>query len=595
MRIKIKNHLSELLSSKGSCVVKINTEKWAIFTNPNSIISIEKLSAIEQTFNSIEEKIKQGFYCVIFIPYEAALAFDSAFAVKKNTNLPLIWAAFFDKALASLRYEDFPNAENFSIDTKSEVTLNEYKNSLNKIQKYIMNGDTYQVNFTFRIEGKASLPAPKIFLSLFKTQKANFAAFINAGDFSIVSLSPELFIQKLSSKIISEPMKGTISRMPDTQRDLEQIKILSSDPKNRAENLMITDMVRNDIGKICRYGSVKTTKLFSIITTPFVHQMISRVEGRLKQNISLFDIFKALFPAASITGAPKVRTMQIIKEVEKSPRGIYTGTIGLVNKKSDFIFNVAIRTAIVKNKYLKAGIGGGIVADSNAKDEWSEAKLKASFLISKQNSFDIFETILYDKEQGGYIWLNEHLDRLEQSQKYFLRPFHREYILKHLINLSKKLPALARVKIILTEYGKIESEWQRLSHKTWGKNKVRIMISDKKVDSQNVFLYHKTTLRQIYDDELKKAQSSGYEEVIFMNENGHITEGAISNLFVKIDKHWLTPPLNCGLLPGICRKHLILQLCAKEQVIDYKQLMASKKVIICNSVRGFAEVEKIFF
>ncbi|HPO90171.1 MAG TPA: aminodeoxychorismate synthase component I [Victivallales bacterium] len=585
-----ETEFEKILLKKGTSVVKISKRHWGIFENPQEIIYTTKQKDIKVLIDYIESKVKSGFFCILSLSYDSSAAFDSANELKVDPVFPLLWAAFYKAPLVKLKYEDFPHSKNFSLKTTADISRTEYNAAITRIKDYIKNGDTYQVNFTFRINVNTNLNPAILFLNLFRTQKPEFGAFLNMGTMSVISLSPELFIHKKSSTLISKPMKGTISRGIVIEDDLQKKFSLENDPKNRAENLMITDMVRNDLGKICKYGTVKTKNLFNVITTPFVHQMISTVEGEIKEGISLFDILKALFPPASITGAPKIRSMQIIKELEKSPRGIYTGTIGMINLDYDFIFNVAIRTAVQYHNNLCGGIGGGIVADSKIDGEWKEAKLKSSFLISKKTSFEIFETILFDRKDGGFIWLDEHINRLGNSQKYFLRKFNRNKVVNFLYAISKELPDLAKVKISLDESGKIKCKWERLTFKGWGKKYAKVLISKKKTDPSNIMLYHKTTERKLYDEEFLNAQSIGYDDVIFLNKREEITEGAISNIFIKTKNGWLTPPLKCGLLPGIYRKHLILQLSAKEQIIYIKQLISAEKVIICNSVRGKIEV-----
>jgi len=579
--------LEEAISRSGSSLLRLSgSERWALFQDPVEIMRTESLDEVEYVIDAAEKKTKEGLHCCLMVPYDSAPAFDSALRSSRSYEIPAAWAALYKKPERLISFDDFPDSEDVEIRAKNEIAKREYFDSISRIKSLIRDGETYQVNFTFRINAAAPRAAENCFLNLFKFHRPIYGAFVNTGDLKIMSFSPELFLMKKSNILTSFPMKGTAARMPVYEEDLRAAQKLSADSKNRAENLMITDMVRNDLGRISRNGTVKTEALFKTVTTPSVHQMISIVNGTIKGNTGLMDIFRAMFPPASITGAPKVRTMSIIKEIEKSPRGIYTGTIGHISPKGDFIFNVAIRTAVVSGKNLVAGIGGGIVADSMPKSEWDEALLKSSFLKCGGSGFRVFETILFRRNEG-WLWLEEHLDRLEKSQKYFLRRFDRKKINSTLLKVSPKFPSVARVKISLSSDGTPDVEFREIVKNGWRAKKINALFSKIRTSSKNIFLYHKTSERKLYDEELKKAQTVGYDEVIFANEKGEITEGAITNIFAKINGGWITPPVGCGLLPGIWRSKMIAKLSAKEQVIGIEEFMSCEKIMIGNSVRDF--------
>ncbi len=582
--------LNTHLASAGSALVRIpGSRNWGLFRNPLGVVSTASTNDISRCFDQIERSTRRGLYCCMMLSFDAAPAFDKCLRAGRSRGMPLLWAAFYRKPDMLLTPEDLPHSKPSGLEVVKDISPREYRSAISKIKRLISDGDTYQVNFTFRISCSAPDNAEAFFLNLFRHHRPDHGAFVNTGSIKIASLSPEIFIERRGRCIVSIPMKGTAGRMPDFDGDISAARSLSLDPKNRAENLMITDMVRNDLGRICEAGTVKTTELFKVLTTPSVHQMVSEVRGRLRKGSSLFEIFKALFPPASITGAPKVRTMQIIKSLEKSPRGVYTGSIGCIRPGGDFSFNVAIRTATIRRRVLVAGVGGGIVADSSAESEMHEAELKASFLKSVGGCFEIFETMLFERGRG-YLWLDEHLDRMEKSQKYFLRSFDRGKIEAALSRLSRRLPPLARTRISVDENGTPRAKWSGLAAKGWGKRKLTVLISDKRTSSADIMLRHKTSMRKLYDDELKKAKIAGYDEVIFANEKGEITEGAISSVFAKTKNGWITPPPSCGLLPGIWRNHEILRLGAKEQIIGIEELMQFNEVVIGNSVRGSAKV-----
>lgn len=542
----------------------------------------------------LEKKVGKGKFAAGFLSYEAAPAFDKAHKVRNLTDFPLLWFGIYDHAPKIFA----PNLESViefkHIDSKPELTKDEYVSAIRKIEKYIGDGDIYQANFTFRSEiffsGKRNFD-PEIpyhlFESLFQIHPVPYAAYVNTGQAELVSISPELFLEKSSLKIRSMPMKGTAHRRLSAIDDLKAAEALSKDPKNRAENIMIVDMVRNDLGRICRLGSVKAGPLWHVDTYNTVHQMISCVEGDLPPNISLFDVLAATFPAASITGAPKIRAMQIIDELEKSPRKVYTGSIGCVIPGGDFCFNVAIRTLVFREGDVELGVGSGIVADSDPVDEWQESLLKGRFISRKLPSFDLLETMLWCKGKG-VVFLDEHLERLRNSHRYFLWKWNREKIINRLDQAVESLSAFdyARIRLLVSQNGNVVVEVHPLDKQGWGKDVINVKISQSKTDSGNLFLYHKSTFRDFYNQQFKQAQAEGFDEVIFSNEKNEITEGAISNIFIRKGPKWFTPPVKCGLLPGIWRVAKFADLHSEEKILNIEDLKKADEILIGNSVRG---------
>jgi para-aminobenzoate synthetase/4-amino-4-deoxychorismate lyase len=392
-----------------------------------------------------------------------------------------------------------------------------------------------------------------------------------------------------SGKIRSLPMKGTASRALTFEEDEMTAKQLANDPKNRAENIMIVDMVRNDLGKICKPGSISAKPLFRVDTYSTVHQMVSGISGKLEPGIGLLEILAATFPPASITGAPKIRAMEIISELEDSPRKIYTGSIGCFSPNGDLCLNVSIRTFLCSNRRTELGIGSGIVADSEPQKEWLECLMKSGFANFNPPDFDVLETILWDKGVG-FVYLEEHLERARNSQTYFGRKWDKERSNKALRRLKSLLLRekikYARIRFIASKNGSVRTEYAVLESPGWNRKILKLKISKKPVNSKDVFLFHKTTNRKFYDAEFKKTHSEGFDEVIFMNEKGEVTEGAITNIFILTKAGWCTPSLKCGLLPGIWRKKMIGELRAEERIIKLKDLKTAKKIMIGNSVRG---------
>jgi para-aminobenzoate synthetase/4-amino-4-deoxychorismate lyase len=434
-------------------------------------------------------------------------------------------------------------------------------------------------------------------MEILKSHPVPYPAFVNAGKFKILSLSPELFLEKIGDELKTFPMKGTAKRAFMPEDDFKRAKELSKDEKNRAENVMIVDMVRNDFGRICVPGTIKASPLFKVDTYATLHQMISQVKGQLTKGRGICDILKATFPSSSITGAPKVKTMELIRDYEKSERGVYTGAIGCFMPSGDFCLNVAIRTITCGNDCSYAGIGSGIVADSNPSEEWEECLLKKEFINFRSPPFEVLETLLWARNRG-FVFLEEHLKRARNSQKYFLRKWKISEVMNCLDDMESTFPSkirYARVRLLISENGKASAEFSEIKKRGWGKKLLKVVLCKEKIDSRNVFFHHKTTNRNFYDGKFKEALAQGYDEIIFMNRNGEITEGAISNIFIKLDGRWITPPLECGLLNGIWRGKMIVKLRAMEKVILEKDLNEASSIMLGNSVRGGAELERPIF
>ncbi len=418
-------------------------------------------------------------------------------------------------------------------------------------------------------------------------QSVSYSAFIRFKNWDVLSLSPELFFRRDKNKLIAKPMKGTIKRGVDNSDDIAKSCELYNSIKNRAENVMIVDLLRNDIGKISRIGSVKVNKLYEIEKYETLFQMTSTIESQLKNDTSWSKLIKSIFPSGSVTGAPKINTMRIIDKLEKESRGIYTGSIGYITPDDCGVFNVAIRTVVI-NKAQRCGemgIGSGIVYDSSAETEFDECILKANFLTSKYIDFQLIETILLQDHK--YYLLDLHLKRLKGSSEYFGFRYNEEEIIKALNdNCSKEK---YRVRLLLSKNGKITIMKTKLDEIDPG-TKI-VTFSDIKIDPNNIFCYHKTTNRGLYDQELKKAREKGYFDVLFINNRDEVTEGAISNIVIRDKDIYYTPPVKSGLLKGVFRQHLFeSNFPIAEKVLRKEDIMNSKNIYLINSVRGMVEV-----
>ncbi|HUV51437.1 MAG TPA: aminodeoxychorismate synthase component I [Anaerolineae bacterium] len=565
---------------------------WLHFRNPRQIISAHRIEEVIPALNLIEKTVnKHGLYAAGFIAYEAAPAFDPALVVNKNGSFPLIWFGLYGEP----EHLSFPAAKKYcpdqslgqSLTWTSSVTRDAYQDAIAKIKKNIEEGNTYQVNFTYRLTSPFINDPWAYFIELVKAQNALYGAFVNTEEWSICSASPEMFFHLDGNKLSSRPMKGTASRGLTLQDDIKQAQWLYHSEKNRAENIMIVDMVRNDMGRIARAGSVQADELFAIEKYPTLWQMTSTVTA--ETNAGLSEILRALFPPASITGAPKTRTMEIIAELETGPRRIYTGSIGVVSPDRKAQFNVAIRTVLVDKIKGQAeyGVGGGIVWDSIETVEFEESQTKAKVLTERLPDFSLLETILWTPENGYYL-LQYHLARLKDSAVYFSFSADIDAIRDKLLSLTHTFPHTAhKIRLLVTKEGGITCKPEVLRHSIPAHIQ-RVRLAKSPIDSSNLFLYHKTTNRCVYDQAL--AACPGYDDVILWNEKSEVTESCIANIVVELDGELYTPPVRCGLLAGTFRAWLIKQNKVKEKVISLKDLARSLHVYLVNSVRKDQEV-----
>ena len=585
-----------------------------LFLDPIQILTASTPQDLPTLFIQIESAIAQGHHAAGYLSYECGPHFEPATHITApspdQTQPPLAWFGIYTQPITFDHTTGLFNSEPPSLNDPTDkpnqpftdhATLNideaAYTKQILKIKDLIAAGDTYQVNFTNRVTLETPLSPAEAYATLIRQQPVSYAAFLNTSGHHILSLSPELFFQLEGNSITTRPMKGTAPRGLDLTDDTVAAIALQNDEKNRSEHIMIVDLLRNDLGRICTLGSVHVEDLFTIERYPSLLQMTSTVVGTLTPDLPFYEIFRALFPSGSITGAPKIRTMQIIHDLEAHPRGIYTGAIGHIAPNRTATFNVAIRTLVLKDGQATMGVGGGIVTDSDPAAEYRECLLKAAFLTRTPDDFQLIETILWNPtatEHNGLYLLPLHLDRLIASATYFNFPVNettREAITAQLQSLARTLdPATPhRVRLLLDSTGNtILTSTPFTPAKPTG----RIRISTQHTHSTDLSLRHKTTRRTLYDREYKQAIAEGYDEVLFLNERNELTEGTISNLFVRIGDHLYTPPLHSGVLPGIYRRHLLeTNPQAKEKALTLEDLHTADIIYICNSVRGINEVK----
>ncbi len=550
------------------------------FRTPVRILCAHRLAEVEPVLRAVEVATqKEGGCAAGWIAYEAAPAFDAALKVKSTSHFPLLWFGIFREAVETV----LPVVENDldTLDWRPSITADEYRRAVEIIRGHIRNGASYQVNFSYRLKAAAPRDPFAYFVNM-AGDRAPFGAYIETEEWAVCSASPELFFKLEGERIESRPMKGTAARGLWFEQDHTFKRELRDSIKDRAENVMIVDMVRNDLGRIAEVGSVRPVSLFDIEKYPTVWQMTSTIAARSRA--PLFEILQALFPAASITGAPKCRTMEIIADLETTPRNLYTGAVGFVLPKRIAQFNVAIRTMVVDKVKgcAEYGVGGGIVWDSRPAAELMESRTKAAVLSPYPRRFELVETML--RRDDGSVWLlEEHLLRLAKSADYFDFKFDEQLVRKALAEAIASLPAgLHRLRLTLARDGLFDLQAQAIETEmlTFG----RLTLAAEPIDPKDRFLYHKTTFRAPYERALKNRP--GFDAVLLFNEAGEITETTIANVAVEIDGRLCTPPVECGLLPGTLRAHLLHEKVLTERVITVEQAVASGKVYLLNSVRG---------
>ena len=561
--------------------------QWLHFGAPQQIISAHRMEKVMPALKTIEEQVyRHGLYAAGFIAYEAAAAFDSALAVKEDGLFPLLWFGIYGKPEQISLPTTAPSIQDLPRTWTPSVTRAEYEHAISRIKHYIEAGDTYQVNFTVRLRSPFRGDPWSYFIELARAQDASYGAFVNTKDWIICSASPELFFQLDGDELISRPMKGTASRGMMLNDDLQKAEWLHHSEKNRAENVMIVDMVRNDMGRIAHTGSVHVSKLYEVEKYPTLWQMTSTV--RAETGAGLRAIMQALFPPASITGAPKRRTMEIIAELEQTPRRIYTGSVGFMRPDRKAQFNVAIRTVLIDKATSQAeyGVGGGIVWDSVDKMEFEECQTKARIITQRVPDFSLLETILWTPEEG-YFLLPYHRARLMDSAAYFSFSADRDAISTKLVSLAHTLPKTAhKVRLLLAKDGGITLQAEALGEAA--ALPLHVCLAPTPIDSANPFLYHKTTNRVVYEQALSACP--GYADVLLWNEKGEVTESSIANIVVELDSGLYTPPIPCGLLPGTYRAYLLEQGKVRERVIRKEDLARSAHIYLVNSVRKEREV-----
>jgi para-aminobenzoate synthetase/4-amino-4-deoxychorismate lyase len=561
-----------------------SSKRWLRFSHPYRIIEVACLDRVIPSLQQIETLVNENrWYAAGFLSYEAAGAFDSALITRTPSAIPLLWFGLFPDP----EEIELPTPE-YSAYTLGEALASadeqEYRHAIRRIKECIHAGDTYQVNYTLRLETPFKGDPWQLFLAMVRAQSPGYAAWLDTGRHAICSASPELFFRLDGNLLTCKPMKGTVKRGRTQKEDILLAEWLQQSEKNRAENLMIVDMIRNDLGRVADTGSIHVPRLFEVEKHPTLWQMTSTVTAECNKSVT--EVLCALFPCASITGAPKVRTTQIIAELEPTPRGLYTGCIGFLAPGRQAQFNVAIRTAVVDRSLGRAeyGSGGGIVWDSAPDDEYKEALLKARVLTEQRPEFSLLETMLWTPEDGFFL-LPRHLKRLLDSADYFGYRIDGKEIEKQLLDRMSEARLPQRVRLLVNEKGEARIETAELP--VLQKSPARLRLARDPVNSEDSFLYHKTTRRRVY--ETAQQMFPDYDDVLLWNERGEITESCVANIVAEMEGSLFTPPIDSGLLAGTFRAVLIEQGTIRERVLMMDDLQRCSKLYLINSVRKWRD------
>ena len=567
-------------------------------------------------FQQAENFLTEGLYLAGWFGYEFGYLLEPSLArhIHPDSKKPLARLGVFRQPLIFAHdsgeshippWPDPPSeqtAQDYRLTSlHPNLTQTDYTAALAKIKAYIESGDTYQVNFTLKLLFDFEGSPEALYQTLRRNQSVSFGAYLRNGDQRILSFSPELFFKRTGEQCLVRPMKGTIQRGPYPAEDARLMDFLQGDEKNRSENVMIVDLLRNDLGRICTPGTVAAQSLFDIETYETLHQMTSTITGHLPVTTKIETLFRALFPCGSVTGAPKIRTMEIIHELESGPRGVYTGAIGFIAPSGEATFNVPIRTIELNGSKGAMGIGSGIIHESDPEQEWRECLLKGCFLSDPAPPFSLIETLLWQPD-SGYWLLSEHLERLAASAAYFRYLFSKKELMALLDRQALDFTVSPiRVRLTLTKSGRMELDVTPCpapAAVTWPIPQIaqaelpQVIFSDQATDPGSHWLFHKTTLRKMYDTERRRALAAGLYEVLFANARGEVTEGSITTIFIKQQGALLTPPMECGLLPGVFRRHLLEHpaLPVREAILTRRDIERAEALFVGNSVRGLVQV-----
>lgn len=601
-----------------------------LFVKPICRMVCREGEDLENYLQQLQRKLDSGHYLAGWFGYEFGSMLEGRYSRDTSTfSKPPSILADFGVFLKPYKFNHHTGENNFPLCKSSAFSLtdsdfsvsnlqpnmsqDEFVEALAKVKEYIAAGDTYQVNYTMKLLFEFQGSVEALYRSLRRNQSVCYGAYIKNSDGHVLSFSPELFFRKSDEEIVVRPMKGTYARGNHLEEEQRYKEILHHDTKNRAENVMIVDLLRNDLSRLLfdeTNACVTTSSLFDVESYESLLQMTSTVRGTCDggkiANLPVARLLHSLFPCGSITGAPKIRTMQIIEELEKEPRGVYTGAIGFIAPDGETAFNVPIRTIHLKGDTGEMGIGAGITHDSNPIEEWHESLLKGKFLTHLQQPFQLFETMLWQRD-GGYYLLGAHLSRLNEGADFFKFSCDIEKVEQFLQTEAEAFlePSL-RVRLVLEKDGTFSiatvpcsppshitlPESADLESREIGGT---VRIAGTPIRDNNPYLFYKTSRRAIYDEEFKRVQERGEFDTLFLNSKGELTEGCITNVVLLKDGVYSTPKVECGLLPGVMRKQLLIPSEhypeVTEKILRREELERADALFLCNSVRGVVRVQ----
>ncbi|GAM08662.1 aminodeoxychorismate synthase component 1 [Geobacter sp. OR-1] len=567
----------------GAPLIRLDGAGWGFagpvgFDGHQAALTAWHPGEVANAIAAAEAAAAAGLHLVGFISYEAASAINPILPAKAPLpGLPLAWFASFREVAA------IPCASDTCppLPLSPAQTLTEYRRDARKVLDYISAGDCYQINLTFPLTGQTASPPLSLYCGMIKSQPPPYAAYIDTGEFAILSLSPELFFRRHQEEIETRPMKGTALRGRFPAEDRLLADRLKESPKERAENLMIVDLLRNDLGMVAEIGTVRVPELFTLESYPTVHQMTSTISAGVKPERSLAELLAALFPCGSVTGAPKRRSMEIIAELENRPRGVYCGAIGYLAPGGKTTFSVAIRTLLadhVKQQTI-LGVGSGITADSSHADEYRECLAKGAFASTPLPAVGLIESLRL--ENGTYPRRERHLHRLTWSAGRLGMPCDRGEA-ERLLDTESRKPGIRKVRLHLDRTGTLSVGSAPLQDEP--SPLLLALDNDHPAEPDDLLLFLKTDCRERY--EAARARHPDVDEVLLLNSRGELTEGSYNSLVLKINGEMITPPLASGLLPGILREELLERGELAERVLYPADLWQAEEIWLINSVRG---------
>lgn len=561
------------------------------FGVPREILTARTAAEVRPLLDAVQAQALRGRWCVGYLRYEAACAFDPALAVR-DPDGPLAWFGVHDTALP-WPGDDHDVAQP-ALTWQEPLSRGEFDLALIRLREAIAAGDLYQANYTSMLRGRLDgaagagpqATARALFAALLRAQPGGYAAFIDDGEEQVLSASPELFFDWRAGRLLARPMKGTAARGASAQEDAEAAARLRQSAKERAENVMIVDLLRNDMSRLAEPFSVRVPRLFHAEALPTVWQMTSDVEAQTRPGCTLADVFAALFPCGSVTGAPKVSAMRMIRALEPGPRGVYCGAVGLVRPGGDATFNVPIRTVSLRGGVARCGIGSGIVAESQPDGEWQEWQHKRAFLDRASAPFELLETLAL--EDGRLRDAPAHLARMAAAAGHFGYPWPEQAAAQRLQALRKAHPLGSwRVRLLLDHGGRVRA--QAVAQDA-APQRVGLQLADKAFGaSDSEFVRFKTTRRSHY--EAFAPTRAGVFDTLLWNPRGELTECTRGNVAFRIDGQWVTPPLACGLLGGVGRERWLREGRMTESVVRLQDLPRVEALAFVNSLRGWIDAE----